>query len=176
MVATNPWPLKISCIARRKCIYCNSASTSLDLRCMSTAEYKLPAKVSVLPFSTKIGTLVTFSTTSHFTHVTESPWPFNFKHSHWWKKAESVQVRFTLRLREQQSMWLQDGCKVVMDSYMASNGSCLMVMWTILKTHLLEAVLTQYRETVALRTLTTVGLFYFILSCARTCMNRNSLK
>ena len=21
----------------------------------------------------------------HFTHETESPWPFHFKHSHWWK-------------------------------------------------------------------------------------------
>jgi hypothetical protein len=26
---------------------------------------------------------------------------------------------------------MQDGCKVDMDSYMASNGSCFMVTWTI---------------------------------------------
>ena len=31
--------------------------------------------------------------------------------------------RFTLCLRDQRSMWMQDGCKV----YMASNGSCFMV-------------------------------------------------
>ena len=28
---------------------------------------------------------------------------------------------------------MQDGCKVYMDSYMASNGSCFMVTWTISK-------------------------------------------
>jgi hypothetical protein len=47
------------------------------------------------------------------------------------EKAELVQVRFTLRLRDQRSMWLQDGCKVYMDSYMALNGPCFMVTWTI---------------------------------------------
>ena len=26
-------------------------------------------------------------------------------------------------------MWMQDGCKVYMDSYMASNGSCFIVTW-----------------------------------------------
>ena len=50
-----------------------------------------------------------------------------------------------------------------MDSYMASNGSCFMVTWTIFKNHLLEVVLTQNRETMALWTLTTVDLFYFIM-------------
>jgi hypothetical protein len=43
------------------------------------------------------------------------------------EKVEPVQVGFTLRLRDQRSMWMQDGCKVYMDSYMASNGSCFMV-------------------------------------------------
>jgi hypothetical protein len=57
---------------------------------------------------------------------------------------------------------MQDGCKVYMDSYVASNGSCLMVTWTILKNHLLEVGLIQNRETMALRMLTTVGLLYFI--------------
>jgi hypothetical protein len=33
---------------------------------------------------------------------------------------------------------MQDGCKVCMDSYMASNGSCFMVTWIIFKNHLLE--------------------------------------
>jgi hypothetical protein len=31
---------------------------------------------------------------------------------------------------------MQDGSKVHMDSYMASNGSCFMVTWTIFKTPL----------------------------------------
>ena len=52
--------------------------------------------------------------------------------------AEPVQVRFTLRLRDQWSMWMQDGCQVYMDSNTASNGSCLMVTWAIFKNHLLE--------------------------------------
>ena len=38
------------------------------------------------------------------------------------EKAEPVQVRcFTLRLRDQWSMRMQDGCEAYMDSYMASN-------------------------------------------------------
>ena len=58
---------------------------------------------------------------------------------------------------------MQDGCKVYMDSYMASNGSCFMVTWTIFNNHLLEVGLTQNRETMALEMLTTFGLFYFIM-------------
>jgi hypothetical protein len=57
----------------------------------------------------------------------------------------------------------KDGCKVYLDSYMASNGSCFMVTWTIFKNPLFEVGLTQNRETMTLRTLTTVGLFYFIM-------------
>ena len=79
------------------------------------------------------------------------------------EKVEPVQVRFTLRLRDQWSMWTQDGCKVYMDSYMASNGSCFMVTWTIFKNYLLEVGLTQNRETMDLQTLTTVDLIYFIM-------------
>ena len=79
------------------------------------------------------------------------------------KKAEPVQVHFTLRLRDQRSRWMQGGCKVYMDSYMATNGSCFMVTWILLKNHLLEVSLTQNVETMALRMLTTVGLFYFIM-------------
>ena len=79
------------------------------------------------------------------------------------EKAEPVQVCFTLHLRDQRSMWMQDGCKVYMDSYMASNGSCFMVTWTIFKNHLLEVGLTQNWETMTLQTLTTVDLFYFIM-------------
>ena len=79
------------------------------------------------------------------------------------EKAQPVQVRFTLRLRDQWSMWMQYGCIVYMDSYMASNESCFMVTWTIYKNHLLEVGLTQNQDTMALRTLTFVDLFYFIM-------------
>jgi hypothetical protein len=58
---------------------------------------------------------------------------------------------------------MQDGCKVYMDSYMASNGSCYMVTWTTFNNHFLEVGLTPNRETMALRTLATVDLFYFIM-------------
>ena len=47
------------------------------------------------------------------------------------EKAEMVQVQFTPHLRDQRSMWMSDECKVYMDSYMASNGSCFMVTWTL---------------------------------------------
>ena len=58
---------------------------------------------------------------------------------------------------------MQDGCEIYMDSYVASNGSCFMVTWTILKNHLLEVGLTQNRETKALRMLTTIDLFYLTI-------------
>ena len=58
---------------------------------------------------------------------------------------------------------MQDGCKVYMDSYMASNGPCFMVTLIIFKNHLLEVGPTQNREIMALQTLTTVDLFYFIM-------------
>jgi hypothetical protein len=50
-----------------------------------------------------------------------------------------------------------------MDSYLASNGPYFMVTWTILKNHLLEVGLTQNQEAMALRTLTIIDLFYFIM-------------
>ena len=77
-------------------------------------------------------------------------------------KAEPVQARFTLRLRDRQSKWMQDGCEVYMDSYMALNRSCFMVTWTIFKHHLLEVGPTQNQETMALWTFTTVGFICFI--------------
>ena len=58
---------------------------------------------------------------------------------------------------------MQGGCKVYMDSYMVSNGSCFMVTWIIFKNHLLEVGLTQNWETMAFRMLTTIELFYFIM-------------
>ena len=58
---------------------------------------------------------------------------------------------------------MQDGCKVYMDSYMASNGSCFMVTWTVFKNHLLEVGLTQSWDIMAFQMLTTVDLLYFIM-------------
>jgi hypothetical protein len=56
---------------------------------------------------------------------------------------------------------MQDGCKVYGDFYMGSNGSGFMVIWTILKNHFLAVGLTQNRETMAFRMLTTVDLSMF---------------
>ena len=59
---------------------------------------------------------------------------------------------------------MQDECKVYMDSYMASNESRFMVTRTNFKNHHhLEVGLTQNRETMALQTLSTIDLFYFIM-------------
>ena len=99
----------------------------------------------------------------HFTHETESPWPLHFEHSHWWKRWSWSKFAFTLRLRDQRSTWMQDGCKVYMGFYMASHGLCFMVTWIVFKNYLLEVGPTQNRDTMALRTLTTTDLFYFIL-------------
>ena len=46
---------------------------------------------------------------------------------------------------------------------MASNGSCFMVAWTISKKHVMEVGLTRNEETMALRMLTSIGLFDFII-------------
>jgi hypothetical protein len=77
------------------------------------------------------------------------------------EKVEPVQVRFKLRLRDQRSIYVnaRSGCKVDV----ASNGSCFMVTWIVFKNHLLEVGLLQNRETMALRILTTVDLFRFIM-------------
>ena len=77
------------------------------------------------------------------------------------EKAEPVQVRFTLCSRDQRSKWMQDECKVYMVSYMTLNGSCFMVTWTIFKNRLLKVGMTQNRETMALRTLTTGWFILF---------------
>jgi hypothetical protein len=47
------------------------------------------------------------------------------------EKAELVEVCFTLCLRDQWSIWMQDGCKVYKDSYMVSSESYFMVSWII---------------------------------------------
>ena len=81
----------------------------------------------------------------HFSHETESPWPLHFKHSHWWKRWSSSKFATSHYTWGTNGvyMWMQDGgCKVYMDSYMASNGSCFMAIWTIFKNRLLKVGLT----------------------------------
>jgi hypothetical protein len=56
---------------------------------------------------------------------------------------------------------MQDGCKVYIESYMASNRSCSMVI--IFKNRLLDVGLTQNWETMALCMLTSIYLFYFYM-------------
>jgi hypothetical protein len=82
-------------------------------------------------------------TKGHFTHETESLWPFHFKHSHWWKKVRASPSSLHITL-EGPTEYANVGW---MDSYMAPNGSCYMVTWTIFKNHLLVVGLTQNRET-----------------------------
>ena len=112
----------------------------------------------------------------HFTHEIESPWPLHCMHSLWWKWwSRSKFASHNTWGTNGVSMWTQDGCKVHMDSYMASNGSCFMVTWTTFKNHLLEVGLTQnHQKTMALRMLRK-PLLYSILSFMRTRWNRNSL-
>ena len=55
---------------------------------------------------------------------------------------------------------MQYGCKVYVVFNVASDGSCFMVIWIIFKNHLLEVGLTQNRETMTPRMLTTGNLFY----------------
>jgi len=87
-----------------------------------------------------------------------------FKYSHWWKGQSWSKFASHYAWRTNRvSMWMQDGCEVYMDSYIASNESCFMVIWTIFKNHLLEVGLTQTWETIALQTLTTVDVFYYIM-------------
>ena len=58
---------------------------------------------------------------------------------------------------------MQDADKVYTDSHMALSGLCFMVTLTIFKSHLLEVGLTQLGKIMALQTLTTVDLFYFVM-------------
>ena len=59
---------------------------------------------------------------------------------------------------------MQEGCKVDVDSYMASNGSWFIVTSTVFRNLFLEiGLLTQNQETMALRMQTIVDLFYFLI-------------
>ena len=79
------------------------------------------------------------------------------------EKVEPVQIHFTLCLSDLQSMWMHDGHKAYMDSYMTSNASCFMLTWIVFNNHLFEVDITENRKIVALWTLTTIDLFYFIM-------------
>ena len=92
------------------------------------------------------------------------------------QKARPVQVRFTLCLRDQRSMRMQDGCKVYMDSYMASNGSCFIGTWIIFKNHFLELHKTGRPWHFERSQPLIYSTCYIMLSCLRTCINRNSSK
>ena len=60
---------------------------------------------------------------------------------------------------------MQDGCKVYMNPtlHRVDHVSWSLGLFLPSKKHLLEAGLTQNRDTMALQTLTIVELFYFIM-------------
>ena len=53
-------------------------------------------------------------------------------------KAKFYQVCFMICWRDQRSEWMQDGCNIYIDSYMASNGWSFLSTWTIVDNRLLE--------------------------------------
>jgi hypothetical protein len=102
----------------------------------------------------------------------------HFKHSHWWKR------RSRSKFAASHYAWGTDGGSMWVNAirWMQSpHGFLHDIKWIMFHGHLgcyrkppLGVGLPQNQETIALRTLTTVD--YFILSCVRTYMNRNSLK
>ena len=92
------------------------------------------------------------------------------------EKAEPVvQVRFTLCSRDQWSTWMQDGCKVYKDSYLATRMDH--VSWPLglnSKNPLLEVGPTQNWR--SWHSKHSQSLVYSILSCVKSLMNKNSLK
>ena len=111
--------------------------------------------------------MVDYGTKGHFTHETEGPWLLPFQALSLVENAEPVQVRFTLPLRDQRSMWMQDGCKVHMNFYIALNGSCFMVTWTLFKTHLLGVGFNTKLGDHGTRR-SHNHWYYYILACVRT--------
>ena len=70
---------------------------------------------------------------------------------------------------------MQDGCKVYMDPYMASNGSCFMVTWTFFQNPLLGGRPdTKPRDHDSPER--SQPIIYSILSCVRVRVNTNILK
>jgi hypothetical protein len=103
-----------------------------------------------------------------------SPWLLHFKHSHWWKRRSRSKFASHYAWGTNGVCECQVGCKVYMGSYMSSNGSCFMVTWISFKNDLLDAGITQNRR--PWHSERSPPLFYYVLSCVRTCMKRNPKK
>ena len=58
---------------------------------------------------------------------------------------------------------MEDGCKVYMESYVASNGSRFMVTWIIFEHHILQVCRTQILGDHVTWNLTNVELLYFLM-------------
>ena len=101
----------------------------------------------------------------HFTHETDSVWPLHFKHSHWWRRRSRSKFASHYAWGTNGVMWMQDGWKVYMDSYMTSNGSWVrgQLDWFFFLNHLLEVGLKQNWGIMGLRTLTTIDLSYLVM-------------
>ena len=115
------------------------------------------------------------SSKGHFTHTTESPWPFHFKHSHWWKRRSRSKFKLHTTLEgptEYKSECKMDG----KSTWTTTSHQMEHVSWSLplFSNHLLKTDSTLNQETMALRTLITIDLF--IISCVKTHMNKNSLK
>ena len=87
-------------------------------------------------------------------------------------KAKFYQVCFIICWRDQRSEWMQDGCNIYIDSYMASNGWSFLSTWTIVDNRLLETKNSGDHGT------PNAHNHWFILlwSCVRTRTNKISLK
>jgi hypothetical protein len=90
-----------------------------------------------------------------YTRETTSPWPLHFKHSYWWKRRSRSHFASRFAWGTNIVCECKMDVKSTMDSYVTSNGPGFMGTWTILKNHILE--------TMALRMLTTIDLFCFIM-------------
>ena len=78
------------------------------------------------------GILLDIRATSHMTLRARDY--YTFKHSHWWKtwsRSKSVASHYAQGTNGVCECKMD--VEVYMDSYMATNGSCFMVTWTILK-------------------------------------------
>ena len=103
-----------------------------DILCRNLREAKAATHELFQVYGTTSGEICGHNQ-GHFTHETE-PVTITLQVL---SGGKAGQVCFTLRLRDQRSMRMPNGCKVYMDSYMASSGSCFMVTWTIFENHLL---------------------------------------
>ena len=98
----------------------------------------------------------------HFTHETESQWPLHVKHSHWWKRWS----RFKFASHYAWGTDIVSECKMdVKSTWIPTWHPMDHVLWSLGR----FSKTTSWRyaqhkwETMALRTLITVDLFYFIV-------------